>query len=155
MTSLPAPSCGQFDGPVHRYAVRVYFEDTDAGGIVYHANYLRWFERARSDMLRLLGIHQGDAIAAGEGVYVVSDLAMKFLGPARLDDVVTIESRVEKVQRVSVRLHQVASIEGTVLNEAQVRVGFVTPDGLPRRQPQAWLDAFNDILEPSQRIATT
>ncbi len=63
----PEPSAGRFDGPVHLFAVRAYFEDTDLSGMVYHANYLRWFERARSDMLRLLGVDQRATQEAGEG----------------------------------------------------------------------------------------
>ncbi len=62
----PEPPSGCFDGTVHRFAVRAYFEDTDLSGVVYHANYLRWFERARSDMLRLLGIDQRAAADAGD-----------------------------------------------------------------------------------------
>ena len=72
MTSLPDPPSGSFEGAVHRFAVRVYFEDTDLSGVVYHANYLRWFERARSDMLRLLGVDQRAAQEAGEGAYAVT-----------------------------------------------------------------------------------
>ena len=64
---FPLPPSGCFDGARHWYAVRVYFEDTDLSGVVYHANYLRWFERGRSDMLRLLGIDQRGAQEAGEG----------------------------------------------------------------------------------------
>ena len=67
MTSPLLPTGGRFDGSLHRYAVRVYYEDTDLSGVVYHANYLRWFERARSDMLRSLGIDQRAAHEAGEG----------------------------------------------------------------------------------------
>ena len=79
MTSLPQPPAGCFDGPVHRFAVRAYFEDTDLTGVVYHANYLRWFERARSDLVRLLGIDQRAAQDAGEGAYAVADLAIRYI----------------------------------------------------------------------------
>ena len=69
-----SPYSGRFEGHDHLFAIRVYFEDTDAGGVVYHANYLRYMERARSDMLRVAGIDQRGAIEGGEGVYVVHDL---------------------------------------------------------------------------------
>lgn len=67
MSSDPLPPSGVLDGPVHRYALRVFYEDTDAGGVVYHANYIRWFERARSDLLDLLGIDQRAALESGKG----------------------------------------------------------------------------------------
>src|SRR6188474_918157 len=93
----PQPASGLFQGPLHLFPVRVYFEDTDLSGVVYHANYLRWFERARSDMLRLLGIDQRAAHAAGEGAYAVSELSIRYRAPARLDDAVTVKSRTLEV----------------------------------------------------------
>ena len=82
----PAPPSGTFHGPLHLFPVRVYYEDTDVSGMVYHANYLRWFERARSDLLRLLGIEQGRALDEGLGNYTVAEVNIRFLVPARLDD---------------------------------------------------------------------
>ena len=145
MTSLPEPPSGCFAGAVHRYAVRVYFEDTDLSGVVYHANYLRWFERARSDMLRLLGIDQRAAQEAGEGAYAVADLSIRYLAPARLDDVVLVESRAEEPGAASCRLRQRAWRGDTLLSDASVRVGFIDPTGRPRRQPAAWRQAFASI----------
>jgi acyl-CoA thioester hydrolase len=150
MTSLPEPSGGRFDGPVHRFAVRVYFEDTDLSGVVYHANYLRWFERARSDMLRLLGIDQRAAQEAGEGAYAVADLSIRYVAPARLDDVVVIESRAEELRAASCRMHQRALKGGQLLSEARLRVGFVGPSGRPRKQPDAWRAAFASIAPASE-----
>jgi len=145
MTSLPEPSGGRFDGPVHRYAVRVHFEDTDLSGVVYHANYLRWFERARSDMLRLLGIDQRAVHEAGGGTYAVADLAIRYLAPARLDDVVLIESRAETIRAASVLMHQRAFRDGVLLADARLRIGFVSPSGRPGRQPEPWRKAFATI----------
>src|SRR5579864_5957686 len=135
MTSLPEPSSGRFDGPLHRFAVRVYFEDTDLSGVVYHANYLRWFERARSDLLRLLGIDQRASHEAGEGAYAVADLTIRYAAPARLDDVVLIETLAQELRAASCNLSQRALCDGTLLADMRVRVGFVGPDGRPRRQP--------------------
>ena len=143
------PHSGRFDGPRHFFAVRVYYEDTDLSGIVYHANYLRWFERARSDMLRLLGIDQRAALEAGEGFYTVAGLTLRFAGPARLDDAVTIESSALDIGAASVTLRQRALREDTLLAEADIRVGFVSPDGRPRRQPQAWREAFSHLKAES------
>ena len=146
MALLPPLPGGLFDGPLHRFAVRAYFEDTDLSGVVYHANYLRWFERARSDMLRLLGIDQRAAQEAGEGAYAVADLSIRYAAPARLDDDVLIESRVEEMGAASCRMHQRALKDGVLLAEARLRIGFVAPGGRPRRQPEAWRKAFAAII---------
>ena len=145
--TLPAPPEGLLDGPVHRYAVRAWYEDTDLSGVVYHANYLKWFERARSDLVRLLGIDQRAAQESGEGTYAVSDLAIRYLAPARLDDVVTVETRAEEIGAASCRLLQRALRGASLLAEARVRVGFIGPDGRPRRQPAAWRTAFQRLLQ--------
>ncbi|MFM9934699.1 MAG: YbgC/FadM family acyl-CoA thioesterase [Novosphingobium sp.] len=146
--SAPEPPSGRFDGQRHLYAVRVYFEDTDLSGVVYHANYLRWFERARSDMLRLLGIDQRAAHEAGEGAFAVTDLVMRYLRPARLDDAVVIESTVEAVSRVTCSLVQKALRGGELLCEAHVRVAFVSPSGRARRLPAHLTAAFASLLAP-------
>lgn len=140
------PQGGRFDANRHLFALRVYYEDTDLSGIVYHANYLRWFERARSDMLRLLGIDQRAAIEAGEGAYAVSEFNLRYRSPARLDDAVLIESTVSELRGASVRLVQRAFRKDRLLVDATVRVGFVSPDGRPRRQPELWRAAFKTII---------
>lgn len=142
MTAIPQPARGEIDGHVHRYALRVYYEDTDAGGVVYHANYLRWFERARSDLLDVLGIDQAAALAAGEGVYTVAEATLRYLSPAKLGDTILIETRAESVGRVSCVLSHVALRDGVKLTQASVKVGFIAPNGRPRRQPEGWQKAF-------------
>ncbi len=148
MAAYPEPPGGVLDGPIHRFAVRAYFEDTDLSGVVYHANYLRWFERARSDFLRLLGIDQRAAQEAGEGAYAVSELTIRYAAPARLDDTVLIESVAEEIRAASCRIHQRAIRDGVLLAEARLRVGFIAPDGRPRRQPDAWRQALATLLPP-------
>ena len=106
MTLLPTPPGGLIDGTRHLYAVRVYYEDTDLSGVTYHANYLRWFERARSDLLRLLAIDQRAAIEAGTGAYAVTDIQIRYLRPAKLDDDVVIETRCTEMRAASCRMHQ-------------------------------------------------
>ena len=147
MRAQPNPPGGCFDGARHLYAVRVYYEDTDLSGITYHANYLRWFERARSDLLRLLEIDQRAAIEAGEGAYAVSEINLKYLRPAKLDDDVLIETRCTDMRAASCRMHQKAFRGDELLAEAQLRVGFVAPDGKPRRQPDEWRAAFTNFME--------
>ena len=147
MTSFPAPPSGLIEGPVHHFAVRAYFEDTDLSGVVYHANYLRWFERARSDFVRLLGIDQRAVNEAGQGAFAVADLSIRYLAPARLDDGVLIETTCMQLRAASLRMHQQASREdGVLLSTAQLRVGFVAPDGRPRRMPDGWAAAFAPIV---------
>lgn len=148
MAAYPEPPGGVLDGPIHRFAVRAYFEDTDLSGVVYHANYLRWFERARSDFLRLLGIDQRAAQEAGEGAYAVSELTIRYAAPARLDDTVLIESVAEEIRAASCRIHQRAIRDGVLLAEARLRVGFIAPDGRPCRQPDAWRKALATLLPP-------
>jgi len=142
----PQPASGLFQGRLHLFPVRVYYEDTDLTGIVYHANYLRWFERARSDMLRLLGINQRAAVEAGEGHYAVAEIHLRYLAPARFDDALVIASEATELRSASVRLRQRALRDGNLLAEAAVRVGFISPDGRPRRQPSAWRAAFDPLL---------
>lgn len=149
------PQSGLFDGPRHLFAVRVYFEDTDLSGVVYHANYLRWFERARSDMLRLLGIDQRAASDAGEGAYAVTDLSIRYLRPARLDDAVLIVSETTEVTAATCRLRQSAWRGHEKLAEAHVRAAFVAPNGRPRRQKREWIAAFNAVLVPATLGSTT
>ena len=143
----PNPPDGYIDGDRHLYAVRVYYEDTDLSGITYHANYLRWFERARSDLLRQLEIDQRGAIENGAGAYAVSEIFLKYLRPAKLDDDVVIETRCTEMRAASCRMHQRARRGEEVLAEAELRVGFVAPDGRPTRQPAEWRDAFSRFME--------
>src|ERR1700761_7809378 len=91
------PYSGRFEAGEHRFAVRVYFEDTDAGGVVYHTSYLRFMERARSDMMRLAGVRQRAAVERGEGTYVVAEIGMRYRAPARLDDDLVVVSRVTRM----------------------------------------------------------
>lgn len=147
MASHPAFPSGLIEGTVHRFAVRAYFEDTDLSGVVYHANYLRWFERARSDFVRLLGIDQRAANEGGEGAFAVADLAIRYAAPARLDDGVIIETTCTDLGAASCRMQQKAFREdGLLLSEASFRVGFVAPDGRPRRMPPGWREAFARIV---------
>lgn len=150
MTAAIHPTSGILDGTRHLFPVRVYYEDTDLSGIVYHANYLKWFERARSDILRLIGIDQRGAADSGEGFYTVADMAIRFAAPARLDDDVVIATEALELGAASVRLLQRATRDEVMLAEAQVRIGFVAPNGRPRRQPAHWRAAFQKIVAPKE-----
>ena len=142
-----APASGRFDGSTHRFPVRVYFEDTDLSGVVYHANYLRFMERARSDMLNVAGVDQRTAFDSGEGVYAVADLSIKFRAPAKLDDALVVVSRVVDVGAATATIHQRVMRGEQTLTDATVTAAFLTLAGRPRRQPRAWVDAFEKLKE--------
>ncbi|RXR27541.1 tol-pal system-associated acyl-CoA thioesterase [Sphingobium fluviale] len=139
------PGSGVFAGGAHHFPVRVYFEDTDAGGIVYHANYLRFMERARSDMLRLLGISQRGALDAGEGAYAVSSLSINYRAPARLDDELLVISRMTGVGGATVSIAQQVMRGETLLTDGAVTVAFLSAQGRPKRQPKDWVARFTSI----------
>jgi acyl-CoA thioester hydrolase len=140
------PQAGRFEGREHRYPVRVFFEDTDLSGVVYHANYLRYMERARSDMLRVAGIDQRAVHEAGEGAYAVADLAIRYRAPAKLDDALLVVSRVAVVRAASVVIHQTVRRGSLVLTQAEVTAALVAPSGRPKRQPAAWVDIYQRLI---------
>ena len=131
-------------GGTHHFALRVYFEDTDVAGIVYYANYLKYMERARSDMLRCAGIDQREALEAGEGVYVVAEANIKYRAPARLDDDLIVLSRLVEVRAASCVIHQRVMRGHDSLADATIMAAFLR-DGRPRRQPRAWVEAFERL----------
>ncbi|WP_298019465.1 tol-pal system-associated acyl-CoA thioesterase [uncultured Parasphingopyxis sp.] len=146
-TAIDRPATGRFAGNTHHFPLRVYYEDTDLSGIVYHANYLRYMERARSDMLRLAGIDQREAIEAGEGAYAIVDLAIKYRSPARLEDDLLVISTVERVSPARVIIHQTVRRDDTILTQATVTAALVSPEGRPLRQPRAWVETFRRLME--------
>lgn len=140
-----SPRSGRFVDGEHRFPCRVYFEDTDLTGVVYHANYLRFMERARSDMLRVAGIDQRKALEAGEGAYAIASLSIRYRHPARLDDDLLVLSGVQEVKAASVLIHQRVMLDAVLVAEAEVVAAFVTPDGRPKRQPPAWIATFRRL----------
>jgi acyl-CoA thioester hydrolase len=145
--SQPQPYHGHFEAHEHLFAVRVYFEDTDFSGVVYHARYLHFMERARSDMLACVGIDQRAVHEAGEGAYAVTQIALKYKKPAHFDDALVVTSTVQAVRAASCDIHQTVSRDGQLLLDAQVTAAFVAPDGRPRRQPKHWVAAFQSIID--------
>jgi acyl-CoA thioester hydrolase len=119
------------------WPVRVYYEDTDAGGVVYYANYLKFFERARTEWLRSSGLNQ-DRLAQEEGlIFVVRRAALDFMRPARLDDMLEVTVEPLKLARVYVQLVQEARRDGQVLARAEIRVACLSLRGFkPAAIPQ-------------------
>lgn len=139
------PYSGRFVDGAHLFAVRVYYEDTDAGGLVYHANFLRFFERARTDMLALAGIDIANALYAGEGGYVVAAAELRYVRPARLGEALTIVSRVADIRQAACVIQQRVMRNDVLVVDGSVTVAFVGPDGRPKRQPAAWIEAFRGL----------
>jgi acyl-CoA thioester hydrolase len=143
----PRPADGIMRGRAHLFPLRVYFEDTDVAGIVYYANYLRFIERARSDMLRLVGVDQRGALEGGQGVYAVAEIAVKYRAPAKLGDDLVVVTEIEAVRAASVLIHQRVMRADQLLADARVTAAFLSPDGRPRRQPGEWVEAFERLLK--------
>ena len=140
------PADGEMRGRAHHFPLRVYFEDTDVAGIVYYANYLRFIERARSDLLRLMGVDQRAALEGGEGVYAVAEASVKYRTPARLGDDLVVVTEIEAVRAASVLIHQRVMRAGEIVADARVTAAFLSPEGRPRRQPREWTQAFERLL---------
>ena len=117
--------------------IRVYYEDTDAGGIVYHANYLKFCERARSDFIRELGLSQSDLMARGEG-FVVASRQAKFRKPAKLEDLLTVSCRISRIRKVALTFEQeVRAQDGTILFAMSCDIGYINLiSGRPQPLPQ-------------------
>jgi acyl-CoA thioester hydrolase len=144
---LAEPYRGAFIGRTHHFALRVFFEDTDAAGIVYYANYLRFMERARSDMLRAIGIDQRATLDTGQGVYAVAEAQIRYRRPAKLDDALQVLSELAGVSAATASIHQRVMRGTELLADATIVAAFLSPDGRPQRQPRAWLDLFKPLLE--------
>lgn len=147
VTDLPVPATGCFIAAVHYFPLRVYFEDTDLSGLVYHANYLRYMERARSDMLRLAGIDQRGNHEGGTGVYAVADLTIAYKRPAALDDDLIVRSHVTTVGAATCAIHQSVMRSDEILTDADVTAAWLTPQGRPQRQPKPWVAIFTSLAQ--------
>lgn len=119
------------------WEVRVYYEDTDAGGIVYYANYLKFFERARTEWLRAIGVGQQVLLAEHDAMFVVKSVSADYHAPAKLDDVLKLTLRIEKLGRASLVFVQEAWCGTSLLNVARVKVGCVDSALRPRAVPDA------------------
>jgi acyl-CoA thioester hydrolase len=136
---------GRLERGLHRLPVRVYYEDTDLSGAVYHANYLKFCERGRSDCLRLLGIHHRELHwheSEGRMGFVVRRMVCDFLKPARIDDLLVVETRFREMAGARMELMQNVLHQGDVLFAAEVTVALVDASGRPKRFPAAMVAAL-------------
>ena len=143
--TIDQPYEGAWVGNTHHFALRVYFEDTDVAGIVYYANYLKFIERARSDMLRSAGIDQRSVLEETGGVYVVAEARIKYRRPARLDDALVVLSQVIEVRAASCVIHQRVMRGSHLLADAMITAAFLSGEGRPKRQPLAWMETFERL----------
>ncbi len=142
---LDQPYRGGFVGREHHFALTVYFEDTDTAGIVYYANYLKFMERARSDMIRASGVDLVAELRDSGRTYAVADVAIKYRKPAYLGDDLVVISTVEAVRAVSVLIQQRVMRGAELLSDANVTAAFLTSDQRPQRQPRQWVERFQAI----------
>ena len=139
---------GRFDGKTHILPVRVYYEDTDVSGIVYHANYLRFLERGRSEALRLAGVHHMVMMAGEEPVaWTIRRIEVDYARPARLDDALEVHTRYRVLAGARLNGEQWVKRQGETLISAKIEAALITMSGKPRRIPeevrakiQAYLD---------------
>ncbi len=120
----------------HKTDFRIYYEDTDAGGVVYYANYLKFAERARTEMLREAGIHQAELAEREDCFFVVRRAELDLRSPARLDDIVTVMSETTALKGASIRMRQLLYREETLLAQISVTIACVTSEMQPRRIPE-------------------
>ncbi|WP_310615179.1 tol-pal system-associated acyl-CoA thioesterase [Limnohabitans sp.] len=126
---------------VFEHPIRVYWEDTDAGGIVFYANYLKFFERARTEWLRALGIGQHALREETGGMFVVSETAVKYHRPAKLDDQLRVTAKLAEGGRASLVIAQQAWLSETLLCEGTIRIGWVDAATMkPARIPSSVLE---------------
>jgi acyl-CoA thioester hydrolase len=142
---LMAGISGEWTSTGHRLMARVYYADTDFSGVVYHARYLEFFERGRSDFLRLAGVHHTELADGKHGekiVWVVRRMEISFHAPARIDDILTVDTRAMRISGARIWMSQQLKRGAELLVEASVEAAIIGGNGRPRRFPKEWVDAF-------------
>jgi acyl-CoA thioester hydrolase len=148
MTERWPDLAGRIQGKMHVLPIRVYYEDTDFSGAVYHANYLKFCERARSDCLRLLNIHHSEL--HGTAGFVVRRMVCDFLKPALIDDLLEVETRFVELGGARMELSQAVKRSREKMFEAQVTVVLVDGRGKPKRLPPEWAGTFLSLVESNK-----
>ena len=149
------PREGRLADGVHLYPVHIYYEDTDAGGVVYYANYLKFAERARSEAIRALGASHGRLRDESGIVLAVHKLAAEYLTPARLDDELVVQTRVLRASGAAIELEQTIARAGTRLFAMTCTVVCVAKSGRPTRLPPSLAAAatqFDPQISPTPKV---
>lgn len=142
----PTPHPGKFTSGVFQFPIRVYYEDTDAGGIVYHAGYLKFAERARTEFMRTLGWGHDRMVAELGVIWVVRRLQIDYRRPARLDDSLVVSTLCNAVQGASIEISQQITRGDDDLTELQLQIALLTPQGRPARVPPVLADSLTPFL---------
>ena len=145
------PTSGTVDQGTHTFPIRVYYEDTDAAGIVYYANYLKFAERARTELLRYVGINQTEMADRYGMAFAVRDCAVDYRRPARLDDLIEVHSRLTDLAGASLRAVQEVRRGGEHLARIELRVACMRSDGRPARIPEPVRAALTPYLHPPEQ----
>ena len=143
---MAVPDAGMLENSVHVFPVRVYFEDTDSGGIVYYANYLRYAERARTEMLRCIGYPHAKMMSEDGLVFAVRRCEVDYMKPAHLDDALEIYSGSVEIEAASLWIEQTIRREGDVIARLQVRLACVGDAEKPKRLPSELRDVLLPLL---------
>jgi len=143
------PSAGWFEGREHVLPVRVYYEDTDFTGVVYHANYLRYFERGRSDFLRMAGVSHTDLLAHHEPTaFVVTRMEIDFRKPARIDDALLVRTTYDEARGPRLAISQRITRGDDLIATAAVSAACISLDGRPRKPPPGLVEALRPWFAP-------
>jgi acyl-CoA thioester hydrolase len=148
VSGLLEPAAGQFDGRAHLLPIRVYYEDTDFTGVVYHANYLRYFERGRSEFLRLTGVSHTALRGLDLPIaFVVVRMTIDYRKAARIDDALVVRTVYERAARARLHVRQVILRGLDVIAEAAEEIACISLDGRPVRPPPALIDGLRDWFQ--------
>lgn len=148
------PTLGRFEGHAHLLPVRVYYEDTDFTGLVYHANYVRYFERGRSDFLRLTTSGHAELLAGDEPMaFVVAELNLKYLKPARIDDALVVRTAYDAIKGPRLMISQTVERNGEVLCRAEVTAVCIHMDGRPRRPTKKLVESVTPWLAGNEGVS--
>ncbi|HEX6865905.1 MAG TPA: tol-pal system-associated acyl-CoA thioesterase [Caulobacteraceae bacterium] len=140
---MSEPSAGHFEGREHQLPVRVYYEDTDFTGVVYHANYLRYFERGRSDFLRMAGVSHADLLTHDQPTaFVVVRMEVDFRKPARIDDALLVRTTYDAVKGPRLAISQTITRGEDVIEQAAVQAACIDLSGRARRPPAGLVAAL-------------
>ena len=147
---MTAPSAGWFEGREHVLPVRVYYEDTDFTGVVYHANYLRYFERGRSDFLRSAGVSHSDLLAQdAPTAFVVVRMEIDFRKPAKIDDALHVRTTYDEVRGPRLIIAQRIVRGADVVADAAVTAACITLDGRPTRPSRGMVEKLRPWFAPT------
>lgn len=146
----PLPTAGVFVGRDHLLPVRVYYEDTDFTGLVYHGAYVRWFERGRSDFLRLAGVAHAELLDSESPIaFVVTRLAIDYMRSARIDDALVVRTVYDWIKGPRLGILQAIERDGVLLARAEVEAGCIGLDGRAHRPPPGLVARLKPWLKPT------